>query len=77
MQYELEAVPGIEGAGVLHVIGPNVMKGYLLHEQPGVIQPPTSIRAGWYSTGDIVTSTRTISCIFAAASSGSRKSPAK
>jgi acyl-[acyl-carrier-protein]-phospholipid O-acyltransferase / long-chain-fatty-acid--[acyl-carrier-protein] ligase len=54
MQYELEPVPGIEGAGVLHVAGPNVMKGYLLYDNPGVIQPPKSIHAGWYSTGDIV-----------------------
>src|SRR6185312_10762615 len=34
--------------------GPNVMKGYLLHEQPGVLQKPKSIREGWYCTGDIV-----------------------
>jgi acyl-[acyl-carrier-protein]-phospholipid O-acyltransferase/long-chain-fatty-acid--[acyl-carrier-protein] ligase len=54
MQYELEPVPGIEDGGVLHVAGPNVMKGYLLYEKPGVIQPPKSLRAGWYSTGDIV-----------------------
>jgi acyl-[acyl-carrier-protein]-phospholipid O-acyltransferase / long-chain-fatty-acid--[acyl-carrier-protein] ligase len=54
MQYELEPVPGIENAGVLHVTGPNVMKGYLLYEKPGEIQPPVSIHAGWYSTGDIV-----------------------
>jgi acyl-[acyl-carrier-protein]-phospholipid O-acyltransferase/long-chain-fatty-acid--[acyl-carrier-protein] ligase len=54
MQYELESVPGVEGAGVLHVSGPNVMKGYLLHDRPGVIQPPASLRPGWYSTGDIV-----------------------
>ena len=54
VEYELEPVPGIEGAGVLHVKGPNVMKGYFLHDQPGVIQPPKSIRAGWYCTGDIV-----------------------
>ncbi len=54
MQIELEAVPGIEGAGALHVKGPNVMKGYLLYDQPGVLQPPQSIGAGWYSTGDIV-----------------------
>jgi acyl-[acyl-carrier-protein]-phospholipid O-acyltransferase/long-chain-fatty-acid--[acyl-carrier-protein] ligase len=54
MQYELEPVPGIEDAGVLHVAGPNVMKGYLLYEKPGVIQPPKSIHDGWYSTGDIV-----------------------
>jgi acyl-[acyl-carrier-protein]-phospholipid O-acyltransferase/long-chain-fatty-acid--[acyl-carrier-protein] ligase len=50
----LEPVPGIEDAGVLHVFGPNLMKGYLLYEKPGVIQPPKSIHDGWYSTGDIV-----------------------
>ena len=54
VEYELEPVPGIEGGGVLHVKGPNVMKGYFLHDQPGVIQPPKSLRDGWYSTGDIV-----------------------
>jgi acyl-[acyl-carrier-protein]-phospholipid O-acyltransferase / long-chain-fatty-acid--[acyl-carrier-protein] ligase len=54
MQYELEPVPGITDAGVLHVSGPNVMMGYLLYEKPGVIQPPKSIHPGWYSTGDIV-----------------------
>ena len=54
MQYELEPVPGIEDAGILHVAGPNVMKGYLLYDKPGVIQPPQSIHDGWYSTGDIV-----------------------
>jgi acyl-[acyl-carrier-protein]-phospholipid O-acyltransferase / long-chain-fatty-acid--[acyl-carrier-protein] ligase len=54
MLSELEAVPGVEGAGILHVSGPNVMKGYLLHDNPGVIQPPASVRPGWYSTGDIV-----------------------
>jgi acyl-[acyl-carrier-protein]-phospholipid O-acyltransferase/long-chain-fatty-acid--[acyl-carrier-protein] ligase len=54
MEYELEAVPGIETGGVLHVKGPNLMKGYLLYDRPGVIQPPGSIHEGWYSTGDIV-----------------------
>jgi acyl-[acyl-carrier-protein]-phospholipid O-acyltransferase/long-chain-fatty-acid--[acyl-carrier-protein] ligase len=54
MQYELEAVPGVEGAGILHVSGPNLMKGYLLHDRPGILQPPASVRPGWYSTGDIV-----------------------
>jgi acyl-[acyl-carrier-protein]-phospholipid O-acyltransferase / long-chain-fatty-acid--[acyl-carrier-protein] ligase len=39
---------------VLHVKGPNIMKGYLLFDKPGVITPPQSIRAGWHSTGDIV-----------------------
>jgi acyl-[acyl-carrier-protein]-phospholipid O-acyltransferase / long-chain-fatty-acid--[acyl-carrier-protein] ligase len=54
MQYELESVPGIENGGALHVRGPNVMKGYVLYDRPGVIQPPQSIGDGWYSTGDIV-----------------------
>ena len=54
MEYQLEAVPGIEEGGALHVKGPNVMKGYFLFDSPGVIQAPQSIGAGWYSTGDIV-----------------------
>lgn len=54
MSYSLEAVGGIESGGALHVKGPNVMKGYLLYENPGVLQPPCSIEAGWYATGDIV-----------------------
>ena len=52
--YELEAVPGIERGGALYVKGPNVMKGYLLHDNPGVIQPPSARGAGRYATGDIV-----------------------
>jgi acyl-[acyl-carrier-protein]-phospholipid O-acyltransferase / long-chain-fatty-acid--[acyl-carrier-protein] ligase len=47
-------VPGIDNGGVLHVKGPNVMKGYFLYDRPGVIQPPRSLREGWHSTGDIV-----------------------
>lgn len=54
MEYELEPVPGIENGGALHVKGPNVMKGYFLFDQPGVIQQAQSKGAGWYSTGDIV-----------------------
>lgn len=53
--HELEPVPGIEEGGVLHVKGPNVMKGYLLFDHPGVLQPPSSVGEGWYDTGDIVT----------------------
>jgi acyl-[acyl-carrier-protein]-phospholipid O-acyltransferase/long-chain-fatty-acid--[acyl-carrier-protein] ligase len=30
------------------------MSGYLLPDAPGRIQPPMSIAAGWYCTGDIV-----------------------
>ena len=55
MEIEIEPVPGIEQGGALHVKGPNVMKGYFLFDRPGVIQPPQSVGAGWYSTGDVVT----------------------
>ncbi len=54
MEYSLEPVPGIEQGGALHVKGPNVMKGYLLYDRPGVVQPPHSLGEGWYATGDIV-----------------------
>jgi acyl-[acyl-carrier-protein]-phospholipid O-acyltransferase/long-chain-fatty-acid--[acyl-carrier-protein] ligase len=54
MEYAIEPVTGIAQGGALHVKGPNVMKGYLLVDQPGVIQPPRSLGEGWYATGDIV-----------------------
>ncbi|MBF0425056.1 MAG: bifunctional acyl-ACP--phospholipid O-acyltransferase/long-chain-fatty-acid--ACP ligase [Magnetococcales bacterium] len=54
IEAHLEPVPGIEQGGALHVKGPNVMKGYLLFERPGIIQSPPSIGPGWYATGDIV-----------------------
>lgn len=55
IQYRLEPVPGIEDGGRLYVSGPNVMLGYLLHANPGVLVPPTSSAGdGWYDTGDIV-----------------------
>jgi acyl-[acyl-carrier-protein]-phospholipid O-acyltransferase/long-chain-fatty-acid--[acyl-carrier-protein] ligase len=54
MEHRLEPVPGIDQGGELHVKGPNVMLGYFLYDNPGVIQPPQSIGKGWYSTGDIV-----------------------
>jgi acyl-[acyl-carrier-protein]-phospholipid O-acyltransferase/long-chain-fatty-acid--[acyl-carrier-protein] ligase len=51
----LEKVQGIEHGGVLHLKGPNVMLGYLHHDNPGVIDPPRSIFGdGWYATGDVV-----------------------
>ena len=48
--YRLEAVPGVEGAGRLHVSGPNLMLGYLLAANPGVLLSCE----GEYDTGDIV-----------------------
>ncbi|HEY2683095.1 MAG TPA: bifunctional acyl-ACP--phospholipid O-acyltransferase/long-chain-fatty-acid--ACP ligase [Steroidobacteraceae bacterium] len=54
MEFMLEPVTGIAQGGALHVRGPNVMKGYLLYDNPGVIQPPQSMGEGWYATGDIV-----------------------
>jgi len=55
MLYKLEPVPGIEHGGKLHVAGPNIMKGYLLPDNPGELVPPCSLYGeGWYDTGDIV-----------------------
>lgn len=53
--YHLEAVPGIDEGGILHVRGPNIMAGYLRASNPGVLEPTSSdLGAGWYCTGDIV-----------------------
>ncbi len=55
IEYRLQAVPGIERGGLLHVRGPNVMSGYLKADNPGVLQAPASdVGAGWYDTGDVV-----------------------
>ena len=55
IEWRLEAVPGIERGGLLHLRGPNMMLGYLLHDKPGVLRPPESSQgAGWYNTGDLV-----------------------
>lgn len=55
IEYKLVSVPGIEQGGALYVRGPNVMSGYLRHEQPGVLQPTESdLGLGWYETGDVV-----------------------
>lgn len=50
LEHRLEAMPGIDGARLL-VRGPNVMKGYLRAENPGVVEAP---EGGWYDTGDAV-----------------------
>jgi len=56
VEYEVSPVEGIEHGGMLHVRGPNLMSGYLLHDSPGKLQPPFSAvkGTGWYETGDIV-----------------------
>ncbi len=56
LEARLEDVPGMDDdAGRLHLYGPNIMAGYLLPDQPGVLQPPVSAFGhGWYDTGDIV-----------------------
>ena len=51
VEHRLEPVPGIEEGGRLYVKGPNIMLGYLMPDQPGVLQPP---KDGWHDTGDIV-----------------------
>jgi acyl-[acyl-carrier-protein]-phospholipid O-acyltransferase/long-chain-fatty-acid--[acyl-carrier-protein] ligase len=51
LEPKLEAVPGITQGGLLNVRGPNVMLGYYLYDNPGVLKAP---QGGWYSTGDIV-----------------------
>ncbi len=47
----LDKVDGIENGGELVVKGPNVMKGYIFADNPGVLVPPED---GWYHTGDVV-----------------------
>lgn len=49
--HRLEPVPGIDDGARLLVSGPNVMRGYLFADAPGVLSPP---EGGWYDTGDIV-----------------------
>jgi acyl-[acyl-carrier-protein]-phospholipid O-acyltransferase / long-chain-fatty-acid--[acyl-carrier-protein] ligase len=55
IEHRVLPVPGIARGGVLHVRGPNVMRGYYLYDQPEVLQPPSSEAGeGWYNTGDVV-----------------------
>ena len=51
IDYEIEPVPGIDEGGKLIVSGPNIMKGYLRAENPGVLEAPENNR---YDTGDII-----------------------
>ncbi len=55
IEYRLITVPGIRNGAVLHVRGPNLMRGYYFYEQPGVLHPPRSeVGDGWYNTSDVV-----------------------
>ena len=51
MDYKVEPVPGIAKGGELVVKGPNVMLGYIMPDNPGVLVP---LEDGWYHTGDVV-----------------------
>ncbi|MGE0407693.1 MAG: AMP-binding protein [Amphiplicatus sp.] len=51
VETRIEPVNGLPGAGRLLVRGPNVMKGYLSPDAPGVLQP---LADGWHDTGDVV-----------------------
>lgn len=56
IEYYLEPVEGVEEGGRLVVKGPNIMMGYLYHDNPCEIVPPETDRGnGWYDTGDVVT----------------------
>ncbi len=52
ISHRLEPVPGIDEGGRLIVTGPNVMLGYLMADDPGVLKP---VEGATYDTGDIVT----------------------
>jgi len=51
IEHRLDPVPGVEEGGQLFIRGPNIMKGYLKADSPGVLQP---LEDGWHDTGDIV-----------------------
>lgn len=51
IQHKIVPVDGIEKGGELWVKGPNIMMGYIMPDNPGVLVP---LQDGWYHTGDVV-----------------------
>ncbi len=51
IEARVEPVEGIDEGGRLWVKGPNVMKGYIKADKPGLLQP---LHDGWHDSGDIV-----------------------
>lgn len=51
IEYRIDPVPGLEDGGRLWVKGPNVMRGYMTLDAPGILKP---LEGEWHDTGDIV-----------------------
>lgn len=51
IEYRIEKIDGIEKGGELVIRGPNIMAGYIMPDNPGVLVP---LKDGWYHTGDVV-----------------------
>lgn len=51
IEHKIVPVDGIKTGGELCVKGPNVMLGYIMANNPGVLVP---LKDGWYHTGDVV-----------------------
>jgi acyl-[acyl-carrier-protein]-phospholipid O-acyltransferase/long-chain-fatty-acid--[acyl-carrier-protein] ligase len=55
IEVRIEPVQGIQRGGELHVRAPNLLSGYYLYDNPGVLAPPWSrLGEGWYNLGDVV-----------------------
>lgn len=51
IEYKLTPHEGVTDGGRLWIRGGNIMQGYLLPDNPGVLVPP---KDGWHDTGDVV-----------------------